>query len=288
MGIELEWNIGGVVNSSIKFKEGSPVIGEYLLLDYDGLDSNLLSPVTQKSPFQVGQSIIGANVEPRVITMSVLVNGGTENLMHIKMKELSKALAVTPVRPGETQWYGNIYATITENGVAKKYKIGAMPVNSPQFVSVDGEGLRGADLEFFCPRPYWESYNAYSSGTVAAGTTKTITTAGDVETPAYITINGPCTDPIITNVTTGEKIAFSINLLSNEYIAIDTQFGSKSVIKQVSGSQNTTNALGNVKFAESTFFQLQPGSNQLKLTTPNGNYGTFTCSYYDRFSGIGA
>lgn len=268
--------------TTVTFNEGAPVIGAYSLLDYSGLDGNLISPLTQKSPYQAGNTLIGASVSSRTIALTVLVYGKSENLAHIMMKDLANALAITPAKPGKAQAMGKLKVSYSRNGVTQNFEIDCIPQESPQYSGDEGEGVVFADMEFYCPRPYWKSSTVKTSASTAAGTNLIVNNGGDIDIPCIIKVTGSCTDPIVTNVSTGDKFSFLYNLTSGQVMTVDSHFGNKSALV------GSTNVLGHMKFAESTFITLRPGNNTLKLTTPHGNFGTLQVISVDEFSGIGA
>jgi hypothetical protein len=275
MGISIQYV--SPYGQTVTFNEGSPVIGEYTLLDYSDLDGNLTNPLTQKSPFQIGNSLIGVSVEPRVISMTVLVNGGTETNMHTKMKDLVKALAISPVRPDQPQPMGKLKATV--NGAT--YEIDCIPQSSPQFVHTDASGIRYADMEFYCPYPYWRSATIKTSAVTAAGTNLTVTNGGDITIPCIIKIGGAVSSPEVT-ASNGQKMSFGYNIATGKTLIVDSHFGKKSA------TVDGVSVLSKMNFASSTFFMLPPGSTVLSLTSPGGNYGTLQVITQDEFSGIGA
>jgi hypothetical protein len=108
-------------------------------------------------------------------------------------------------------------------------------------------------------RTYNKVYNySYATGSVV-GATLTATNQGSADTPATLTLTGSITDPVITNVTTGEAIALDVSLAAGEQLQIDT--GHRSIIDP-SDNQNRYSTLN---FADTTWWALAPGSNTIRL-----------------------
>jgi hypothetical protein len=83
---------------------------------------------------------------------------------------------------------------------------------------------------------------------------------GQAEAPVVIRIVGRCVNPRITNVRTGEFIAFrNLTMNATDELIIDTTFGQKRV------ELNGGNVFNRLDFA-STFFNLQIGSNEISFT----------------------
>lgn len=88
---------------------------------------------------------------------------------------------------------------------------------------------------------------------------------GQVEAPVVIRIQGSCVNPVITNETTGEFIAFKdLSMNADQTLIIDTTFGQKKV--ELDG-QNVFHKLD----FDSTFFNLATGENAIDFTDYTGN-----------------
>jgi hypothetical protein len=84
--------------------------------------------------------------------------------------------------------------------------------------------------------------------------------AGDAETPPRLKVSGPVTNPIISNVTTGEEIRLLYTLAEGEYLEIDTRPDDVSVL--LNGATDRYSALD---FVNSDIWQLAPGVNDIRL-----------------------
>lgn len=104
--------------------------------------------------------------------------------------------------------------------------------------------------------------------------------AGDLPTyPIQISIRGPVNNPRLTNAATGEYIEVTTNLsTTSNFLSITYDKDSLSVTK------DGNSVLESVTDA-STFFKLQPGSNQLTLTGSSIGTGAYaTVSFYDAWA----
>lgn len=64
-----------------------------------------------------------------------------------------------------------------------------------------------------------------SYGTVTSTGAGTFNNAGDAPLPTIYTVYGPCSNPVITNSTTGNFVSFTIELAAGEYMVINTKLG---------------------------------------------------------------
>ncbi|OEH86257.1 hypothetical protein BHU72_12035 [Desulfuribacillus stibiiarsenatis] len=122
-------------------------------------------------------------------------------------------------------------------------------------------------------------FGSYSSGIVD------IENVGDVATPVKIEFFGPVVDPRITNETTGQFIELITPLLEGEKMTITTAFGNKRAeITKVDGT--IQNAFQYINL-NSTFFQLERGTNTIRFTASAGSEDAeITITYRNRYVGI--
>lgn len=89
--------------------------------------------------------------------------------------------------------------------------------------------------------------------------------AGQAEAPIVIEIKGTCVNPVITNETTGEFIAFkNFSMTAGQTLIINTAFGEKKV--ELDGE----NVFHKLDF-DSTFFNLAIGENSIDFNDDSGN-----------------
>lgn len=166
----------------------------------------------------------------------------------------------------------------------------------PLYIRIKEDTKKGLIQEFQIiakikdPTIYSETLNSASTGaadfTTASGTatfpftfpiifgastttiTATATNGGDLPVyPASITVNGPVTNPKITNTTTSEYIQVNTTLATASNVLIIT-YDKDSVSVEKDG----VSVIDNVT-SGSTYFKLQPGGNALELngsSTSNG------------------
>jgi hypothetical protein len=117
----------------------------------------------------------------------------------------------------------------------------------------------GSGFTFPLTFPFTAAVPVGSTGTVVA------VNAGDVAAPPLVTITGPVTNPIVENVTTGRRIALSYDLPAGQSLIID--FDNRAVL--LNGSQPV-----DVLAAGSSYWDLRPGSNEIRYTALTGTTGS--------------
>lgn len=102
--------------------------------------------------------------------------------------------------------------------------------------------------------------------------------AGDLPVyPIGMTVYGPVTNPVITNVTTGEYLSFSGVTLSSGANVLSIAYDKDSININLDG----VNVLSKIT-NDSTYFKLRPGANQIQLSGASvGNGAYLNVSYYD-------
>ena len=180
------------------------------------------------------------------------------------------------------------YLVVEDTGWSQARRLG---LRSDQFSAPLGVDLplrdgRRVQVQWRCPDGVWEA-DALSSATVNAdvdATTglslpfslpvalaatqasgaATVSNVGAV--PAHFTarLYGPCTDPSLRNETTGEEITFAggLVLAAGDYIEIDTR--DRTAYLTVNGSSSRVDRLGFLDWAASSWWQLEPGINQIR------------------------
>lgn len=115
------------------------------------------------------------------------------------------------------------------------------------------------------------------------GSTRVIINEGDIAAPIRIEIPGPCLNPVVENLTTGEQIALTLDVLEGQTVLIDTTYG--NLLCRLQASNGTqTNAMQYLT-PESTFWQLAPGENIVTFSTPSGSV-VVSIEYASRYTGV--
>lgn len=241
--------------------------GIFVLSSIEGTGAPPTNIKTTRSPYQDGSSFVGVQLDERDLTIKGFIKG--QNLQH--MYELRQELAriLNPkLGPGKLIYTNN----------ARSYAIDVIPDGSPSY------GDRHVYNQMFvigmvALDPYWRDENRTVKGLrfESGGMTfplrlptqfalsayrGTFTNSGDVDAPVEIWYQGPATNPVVHNETTGEYIKVNYELAQNDTLIISTAFGNKRV--EVLNSDGTRTNVFHWIDLGSKFFQLRPGQNILK------------------------
>lgn len=296
----------------------------WVLRAITGEGSQMIEPQMQKLPFQLGETFLNSSVMPRVIAMTIRIIGqettvGDEivnprrNLFFLR-NLLAQALVVQPLdrpAPGERPKLGRLFYFRQDYPV---FGLEVIARDSPQFMDIEGtDRAVDADIEFVAPEPYWNDHSIpatrgrqdrqcwfYPAGGMEFSMTfstefsgqiyeRELFNRGDVRTPILFEQRGPLNSQGLTlsNDTTGEQLVVAGPLQSNETLIINTAFGRKTVKIRNQDTGAETDALSRLDFEQSSFWQLQRGSNQVTLTT-NGAEPTSIARvrWFNRYAGV--
>ena len=124
---------------------------------------------------------------------------------------------------------------------------------------------------------------SFPASFAAMGSTMVVVNKGDIAAPVRIQIPGPCLNPVVENLTTGEKIGLQMEVDEGETILIDTAYGNLLCrLQAANGTQ--TNAMQYLS-SDSTFWQLQPGENIVTFSAPGGS-AEVAIEYASRYTGV--
>lgn len=271
---------------------GSVVLGAdapYILTEMDGTGGTPASLQTQKAPYQDGVTHLDTTLEPRPLTLKIMVLAETAEEMQQRRRRLAQVLN-PKLGPGTVRYgYGG-----------KTWEIEAVPELAAAFP--DGgdfeDTMQPGLISLLCPSPFWldpftesEEIVTWIGGmrfpwrlpnrfAMRGPSIKNIINKGDVETPVRIEFKGPATHPRVTNQTTGEYVQVNRQLLAGDVLIIATDFGAKRV--EING-QNAFNWID----LGSTFWQLEVGDNIIEYSSDDPvEPAAVSISYRNRYVGI--
>lgn len=256
----------------------SAVIGSvapYFLTAIDGLGDLQADTQTQKAPYQDGVTYVDSLLQPRDIPITVTVYDPIQCYRY-------------------RQQLSQVFNPKLGLGVLKYEYDGGMkciaciPDGAPTFPS--GSQNRTASsqvgtIHLVAPNPYWTDELSVSTPMTAfigkfvlpfhlpavigvQGSKQIFTNLGDVPTPVTILFKGPATNPVVTNLTTGEFIKINRTLADGDTLTVNTAFGNKRV--EITDSEgNVTNVFNWIDQA-STFWNLEVGDNEIEYSADSG------------------
>lgn len=230
----------------------------------DGLDSPEIRLSSYNNPGAHGQTISNALYGGRVVAVQGSVRGNDT----ISYRANKQALATAVGLQNDTSGFPIPRLLKVTLGDGLTYQL---PVITTKFNNPEQYPTRSLwQLDLTATQWYLESdqLSSASVGLPQPGGTITVTNSGTAMAYPTITFPGPVISPVISNNTTGQKIALNLTLVTGDTIVINTK---ERTITQ-GGSTNKIGAL----MAGSSFWGLAPGDNV--ITYSANQYDTSTAS----------
>lgn len=268
--------------------------GTYELISATGLSGLSADTQTQKAPYQDGVTYLDSLLDARPIDIEVNIRESSYTNLFNKRREIQRIfnpkLGLGTLRYEYPGGVREISAVSTIVPIMVNNSDNMNPNFQKAFISLlcPDPSFRDPNLQVINVSSFeggFEFLMEFDIDFGEVGQQATVVNNGDLATPILAIFNGPVTNPVLENVTTGEQIAVTITIPMGERLEINTAFGQKSVI--LYDSMNVpTNAFYAVD-PTSTFFMLQPGENVLSYaSTGSAGNDVLTVQYYNRYIGI--
>lgn len=272
------------------------------VIEHDGLGEPETREAIEQGPYQDGQTLTGEQLERRVITLKLLISADEELLeahtdeFHKMFNQLGRSYWLDVTRKdGEVRRLD----VRRKAGLSLPRKAGdpyGQLIDVIQLVADDpiayntdiqlvvfalGGGGTGTPVPTLIPM---------SVGASAIDMTLPITYAGTWRAFPIIRFYGPLTDPILTNVTTGEKLSFSgVTIADGDWYEVDCRYGYKTVVDD--GGNNKLADLATD--SDLATFHIAPedeavgGINEFHLTATSVNMNSkVNVQYQNRYLGV--
>ena len=272
-----------------------------ILLAHDGFGMPDFHRLEERGPQQHGVTDRGYRLDARTINLALGINGSTLAEFYQKRSELLNIFKPSNT-PGVLKW--------EHDGVVRQIR--GFAVGGLQYSGNDQEYLyQKAVVTIKCPDPTW--YDPTGVGlnftmgggddtfevptvipmTVGASSiddSQSIDYEGTVEAYPTIRIDGPITNPVISNDATGDKLDFTGYTISgSDYYIIDLLYGYKTVLD--SSGVNKISELSND--SDLATFSIKPdpdvvgGINSIHVTGTSITADTrVSINFYERYLGI--
>lgn len=258
--------------------------------------------ITEQGPLQHGDTDVDMRLGPRVFQESFIITPASLSEHYAKRAALLRIFRPSANRI-QMRW-------TLDNGDVRQ--LDCVVIGGPEFASSEREGFaqrlvvqfRAADPTYYDPTQNAETFGVGSGsgpfdfpldfpaqfGGSTVNQTRTVAYDGTWRDYPVVIIAGPITNPVVTNLTTGDKLDFTgITINSSDSYTIDCRYGYKTV----------TNAAGTNKIADLTndsdlaTFSLEAdpdatgGLNDIQVTGTGANANTQVyVRYYNRYTGI--
>lgn len=235
----MTWRVG-ILSANIYYDLSDGV--DYVLTGLDGIAAAPVMRITERGPLQHGESDFGYRLQSRRIALALLARGGDTAAWLARRTLLMRILrsSATP-----------LLLRIEGGGLVRQidcHLAGALEM-APDDLS---PGWQRVGIELYAPDPTW--YDPVGEATtfmlggggalavplavpvsVGASTIDSaipITYLGTWSAFPIVTIRGPITNPIISNLATGDQLNFTGTTIGagDEY-RIDCRYGHKTVVR---------------------------------------------------------
>jgi hypothetical protein len=280
--ITSDWQVEFMsTNGTITMGPGTP----YGIKSFDFQDTPPLRSTHAAKAMDHGTYRGNDYIDTRLVNLDLVVTGTSNANLISNMQALASATVPSLFeQPLTYRFPGDVLKTLF---VRPEKRSNPLTYDRAQFGSVD------ATLQFWALIPFIFEANQNKvvgsvSSTGLGGRTYPRTYPLTFGTPGYsnsilcnnlgtfntyplVVINGPCANPRLTNTTTGMTMAFNVTLGTTDVLTID-MLQKSAFLNLVSARYLMT--------TDSTYYPLQPGSNQLSYIASSGS--TSTCTVYFR------
>ena len=265
----------------------------FILTKIEGTGAVDVNIQSQKSAYQDGSTYLDNTLEPRPISIEVMLLADTIGEMIESRHRLLKAFN-PKLGPGKLVYQlGNI-----------KREIEAISELAPVFSDAGDfkDTMQPGLIQLYCPNPFWRDLIetkedistevgnfSFPWGIPPEGTELSIRTIsfitniynpGDVETPVkiFLRARGTVENPIIENLNTGEYIKVKRTLSDGDVLEINTEFGNKRV-EIIRSNGDRENVFHYIDY-KSTFFSVEAGDTTIKYDAEIGENNLDVSIYY--------
>lgn len=250
----------------------------YTLFEFDGLGMAPNHRLSQRGPFQDGETDVGYRLDPRTVLLSFAMHGEYTTLASNRAALLGFCKPGASTDPLKLRWTmpdgtqrqidchhgGDL--SLPSNAWFQKHHRAVLSLRCPDPTLYDPTGTSvqfaqtGGSTGMAVPMAV-----PFTLGASTLDVTQAITLDGANAWDTYpiIYITGPVTSPVITNSATGEKLDFTgYSVGSGDTYTIDLRYGAKTVVD--SSSANQTYKL--TTDSNLATWRLVPGANSIRAT----------------------
>ena len=289
LSTKLEYDTGGVTYTLSGADTTTGLTFHYL--GDQGFGLAPLRRITTRGPLQNGDNDIDFRLEPRVLQVPLLVKNESATApryQHYQIRE--KILDI--FRP-QTSGVLRVMVEYTTGGIADVItrNINVKVLGGLSFdVDPNSWNVRTV-VQLRADDPTWYSGSGLTGTTLLTttyfdtniGGTQTFALAGNWPTFPIIRVNGPITNPTITNNTTGKSIAITATISAGAYYDIDLSYGKKTVVDN--GGVNRISTVSSS--SDLATWALAPGNNVIAITgSGTTSASDINFSFYHRYTGI--
>lgn len=226
--------------------------------------------IEKEVPLQPGTRLDQVKTLPKEVVVPHFIAAANDVALRVKLRALARAL-------NPDRGFGRLRVTDPMGGQREVTCRYASGLDLPETKDAAGTYWKKSLLVFRCFDPYWYDtagiVETFETGAVAGWfpmfplrlssseifADVSVDNEGDIEAwPVWI-INGPATNPVLRNITTGKLLQLTLTLLAGETLTIDTRPGAKSITKNDGSNQFGKQVAG------SSLWVLRTGPNAIRV-----------------------
>ena len=180
--------------------------------------------ISTRGPFQNGETFTAFRYDKRIISLVFFADAATLALADAQRDSIYNL------------WKGIEGETVTLKVVRDDGSVRLIDgevINVVDFPDAVGNRFGGSQrftVQIECHNPFWRSQSLVTKN-ISINATTTITYDGQFPTEPIISIGGPITNPVLTQIATGNKLDFTgTSIAVGDNYQIDTRYGFKTVL----------------------------------------------------------
>jgi len=275
---------------------------DFNLVDFNGLASTQVTPLTKKIPFRKGVKYLNNNVDMRNIVINLRLNKNSI----AEINELIEELYLKLDKDVDFHKIGELGILEYHRAGEETLEINVTPIESPSlsYVTIRGNVV-DVDIEFLAPNPYFkkteevefdfemvnipalfEDTLEFPLEFVSGNVTEIFDIDTDIPIPFLLQVYGYVDGFSIINNTTGEILNLDALILEDEYIEIYTGYGEKRVEIVNVNTGERRNAINTVTLIYRDFWKFIEGLNDVDLLFDTIDGGSAVIYYTGLKAGV--
>lgn len=211
------------------------------LVGHSGWGMHTNARLTESGPQQDGESDLGFRIQPRIAQIALLLIGTSRDDLYLRKQSLMDIFSPSDTAIQLRWTLPSFTRQIDAHAVSLEFDSSGTEGFTQRGVAV----LRCPKGVFYDPTASAQTFNLgggtdsyaiphsvpHAVGASDLNSTQTVFNLGNAKSfPHLIRINGPITDPVITNQETGYKLDLTgVTIATGQYYDIDLRFGFKTV-----------------------------------------------------------
>jgi hypothetical protein len=254
-------------------------LGDYRIVKFDGLGAPPGNIIQQRAVLQHGSHVVDLFLEPRPISIELMVRADTHSEYEVNRKYISDLFS-----PITILGYPNVgLLSFLMADAVTQYEIAAIPQSVNHDSNRESQTVVFSLIELLAPDPYFLGPDDIIEGLVE-GVPEAVSNSGEAPVYPILKVIGPSTDPGFINDTTQRTIRWEGSVPSGSRLEIDCENKTVTMIIISSGAE-TDSFSGLAPPPNDDFWPLISGPNTVRFDSTSGP-GTASIIWREKFRSI--